>query len=79
METLHIKVDTKENKDFLRELLQKFNFVVDVEAQSDSPKKTVAEIKNVGGFLNSYADKEKIKEEKSIWESVVKQKHGVYC
>ena len=78
METLHIKVDTKENKDFLRELLRKFDFVVEVEVQSDASNKMVAERKNVGGFLNSYADKEKVKEEKTIWEKVVKQKHGIH-
>jgi hypothetical protein len=65
METLLIKVDTKENKAFLRELLQKFDFVVEVEVKSDSPKNPIAETTNVGGLLKAYADKEMTKDKKT--------------
>ncbi|KPQ13969.1 MAG: toxin-antitoxin system antidote component [Algoriphagus marincola HL-49] len=78
MEQLLIKVDTKENGAFLRELLQKFNFVVEIEQKTEEVQNSTTIEKNVGGALESYGDKEKVKEESSIWESVVKLKHGVH-
>jgi hypothetical protein len=78
MEILLVKVDTKENQAFLRELLLKFNFVVEVEGKSDSVQNALNVSKNVAGIFNSYSDKDKIKEEDSIWEKVIKQKHGIH-
>jgi hypothetical protein len=57
METLLIKVDTKENKEFLRELVHKFSFVLEVK--SNSPENPVAEIKNVEGSLHAFSEQEK--------------------
>ncbi len=78
MEILLVKVDTKENQAFLKELLLKFNFVVEVEGKSDSVHNALNASKNVAGILNSYSDKDKMKEEVSIWEKVIKQKHGIH-
>lgn len=64
MEKLLIKVDTKENGAFLKELLQKLNFVVEVELESDLPKKIEDEITNVGGLLQRFGNKEMIEDKK---------------
>jgi hypothetical protein len=78
METLLIKVDTKENQAFLRELLLKFNFVFEVGGKSESVEKSELLTRNVAGVLNAYADMAKVKQEETIWEQVVKSKHGVH-
>ncbi|EKB48630.1 hypothetical protein B879_02788 [Cecembia lonarensis LW9] len=76
METLLVKVDNKKNSSFLRKLLLKFNFVVEVKTTASSESYTFPEIVNVAGRLRSYADPSKKNSEKAIWEQVIQEKHG---
>jgi accessory colonization factor AcfC len=78
METLIIKVDNKKNLAYLKELLLKFNFVVEIDADSHSEKNQLTGYQNVAGRLSSFSDVKKLKEEETIWEKVVKEKHGVH-
>lgn len=78
METIIVKVDTKENQVYLKELLLKFNFVMEVDGESVTLQKELADSKNVAGILNTYADKTKLKEVESVWDKVMKSKHGVH-
>lgn len=78
METLIIKVDNKKNLAYLKELLLKFNFVVEIDADSHSEQNQLTGYQNVAGRLSSFSDVKKLKEEETIWEKVVKEKHGVH-
>ncbi|WP_289029012.1 hypothetical protein [uncultured Algoriphagus sp.] len=78
METLLVKVDTKKNQSFIRELLLKFDFVLEVGDQSEMAEDSESGKRNAAGILKAYADKDKLKNEKAIWEQVVKMKHGVH-
>jgi hypothetical protein len=76
METLLVKVDNKKNSSFLRKLLRKFNFVVEVKTTPSDEPYTIPEIVNVAGRLHSYSNPSKKKSEKAVWEQVIKEKHG---
>ena len=76
METLIVKVNNKKNLIFLRKLLLKFNFVVKVETTPSTESIHLTDRINVAGRLNHYADATKIKDEKTVWQQVVKEKHG---
>jgi accessory colonization factor AcfC len=78
METLIIKVDNKKNLAYLKELLLKFNFVVEIDADPHSEQNQLTGYQNVAGRLSSFSDVNKLKEEETIWEKVVKEKHGVH-
>ncbi len=78
METLIIKVDNKENLAYLRELLLKLNFVIEIDGESSSKQNQITEYPNVGGKLHSYSDLSKAKKEETIWQEVVKEKHGTH-
>ena len=75
METLIVKVDNKKNLIFLRKLLLKFNFVVKVETSPSTESIHLTDRINVAGRLNHYSDTTKIKDENTIWQQVVKEKH----
>ena len=77
METLIVKVDNKKNVSFLRKLLLKFNFVLEVRTKTSV--ESVSELDrsdSVAGKLKQYSNVERLNEEKSVWEQVVKDKHG---
>lgn len=78
METLIIKVDNKKNLAYLKELLLKFNFVVEIDSEGYSEQNQFSEQQYVAGRLSSFSDVKKLKEEETIWEKVVKEKHGVH-
>lgn len=78
METLLVKVDTKKNQSFIRELLLKFDFVLEVGDHSEMAEDSESGKRSAAGILKAYADKDKLKNEKAIWEQVVKMKHGVH-
>lgn len=78
METLIIKVDNKKNLAYLKELLLKFNFVVEIDADSHSEQNQFTGHQNVEGILSSFSDVNKLKEEETILDKVVKEKHGVH-
>ncbi len=78
METLLVKVDTKKNQTFLRELLLKFDFVLEVGGKPETVGHLEPGEKNAAGILSAYADKSKLKQEETIWEQVVKSKHEVH-
>lgn len=78
METLIIKVDNKKNLAYLKELLLKFNFVVEIDVDTHSEQNQLTGYQNVAGRLSSFSDVKKLKEEETIWEKVVKEKHGVH-
>ncbi len=74
METLVVTVDTKKNVNFLKKLLLKFNFVIDIKSRSSDRKPKA--IINVAGKLHAYADPSKQKQEKFAWEKIARDKHG---
>lgn len=76
METLMVKVDNKKNSSFLKKLLQKFSFVVEVKSTPSEEADTLTDKVNVAGRLNSFSDLSKIKTEKDIWEKVIQEKYG---
>jgi hypothetical protein len=76
METLLVKVDNKKNSSFLRKLLLKFNFVVEVKTTASTEAYTSPEKVNVAGRLHSFADFSKNKNEKAVWEQVIQEKYG---
>ncbi len=74
METLIVKVDSKKNLEYLKELLLKLNFVVEIDAEPSAEQNQFTEYQNVAGKLRSYSDVAKMKEEETIWQKVVKEK-----
>ncbi|MFC3415936.1 hypothetical protein [Algoriphagus hitonicola] len=78
METIIVKVDTEENRAYLKEFLLRFNFVREVDGEPIPLEKEKSESKNVAGTLQSYADSTKLKEEELVWEKIVKEKHGTH-
>lgn len=78
MKTLIVKVDTKKNQDYLKELLQKFDFVVEVGEETSLRGEGGPEPKNMAGFLKSFADISKIEEETEVWEKVINERHGLH-
>ena len=78
METLIVTVDNKKNLSYLKELLLKLNFVVEINTQPSSKQNQVIEHQNVAGKLHSYSNVDKLKEEETIWQKVVKEKHGTH-
>lgn len=78
METLIIKVDNKKNLAYLKELLLKLKFVVEIDIQPSSEQNTFTESLNVAGRLSSFSDVSKLNEEEIIWQKVVKEKHGAH-
>lgn len=51
---------------------------MEVDGESVTLQKELADSKNVAGILNTYADKTKLKEVESVWDKVMKSKHGVH-
>ena len=78
METLIVKVDSKENLTYLKELLGKLNFVVEIDAEFHSTENFSVPNPSVAGRLGSYSDVNKIKEEEGVWEKVSKEKYGLH-
>jgi hypothetical protein len=78
METLIIKVDNKKNLAYLKELLLKFNFVVEIDSERYSDQNQFSGHQYVAGRLSSFSDVNKLKEEETIWEKAVKEKHGIH-
>ncbi|MDO8965711.1 hypothetical protein [Algoriphagus sp.] len=78
METLIVKVDNKKNQAYLKELLLKLNFVVEVNTESFSEQNQLSGYPNVAGKLHTYSDANKLKEEETIWKKVVTEKHGIH-
>jgi hypothetical protein len=78
METLIVKVDSKKNLSYLKDLLGKLNFVVEIDAEFPSTETFSDPNPSVAGRLGSYSDVNKIKEEEAVWEKVVKKKYGLH-
>ena len=78
MEMLVVKIDSKKNSSFLKKLLLKFNFVLEVKSTTSEDVHSVPEKINVAGSLNKFSDLSKMKNEKAVWEKVILEKHGTY-
>lgn len=78
METLIVTVDNKKNLSYLKELLLKLDFVVEINTQPSSKQTQALENQSVAGKLHSYSKVDKLKEEEAIWQKVVKEKHGIH-
>ncbi len=78
METLIVKVDNKKNRTFLKKLLHKFGFVIEVKTKpsikSTNPTHTI----NVAGKLHQYANPDRMNQESSAWQKVAKEKHDTH-
>ena len=76
MEMLVVKIDSKKNSSFLKKLLLKFSFVLEVKSTTSEDVHSVPEKINVAGSLNKFSDLSKMKNEKAVWEKVIHEKHG---
>ncbi|MCC5931165.1 MAG: hypothetical protein JJU28_18095 [Cyclobacteriaceae bacterium] len=76
METLIVTVDNKKNLSFIRKLLRKFSFVLEIKSTPSTEQSHLTNQVNVAGKLSHYADTSKIFDENTVWQQIVKEKHG---